>query len=81
MKDNKIIDFNVRVWGNTVFINDKDNVNYMYDIVDKFGGLQCNYVEGTREYAELLSRCDEIAKNFAKMKELFDANNGNNAKK
>ena len=64
MKKNKIIDFNVRVWGNTVFISDKDNVNYMRDEEGKFGGMQCNYAEGTPEYNEILACCDEIAKNF-----------------
>ena len=72
MKNNKIIDFNVRVWGNTVFINDKDNVSYMFDVENKMGGMQCNYDEGTPEYEFICDCCDEIAKNFAKMKELFD---------
>lgn len=64
MKNQKIFDFNVRVWGNTVFISDKDNVNYMCDEEGKFGGLQCNYAEGTPEYKEILACCDDIAKGF-----------------
>lgn len=71
MKNNKIIDFNVRVWGNTVFIGECDTLNYMRDTWADVGGLQCNFEIADTKYNEVRNLCDEIADRFVALKEVL----------
>lgn len=71
-KENKIMDFDVRVWGNTVFINERTELNYMRDTVDKWGGLQCNFSEDDKRYTMIQTLCDDISKSMVVLKQLLN---------
>lgn len=66
---NKITDFHVRVWDNDVFIHDKYNLDYAS--MGEMEGFQCNYHEGTKEYADLRRVCGEIAEKFKELGKLL----------
>ena len=68
----KITDFHVRVWDNDVFIHDKYNLDYAS--MAEMEGFQCNYREGTKEYADLRRVCGEIAEKFKELGALLKEN-------
>ena len=65
----KITDFRVRVWDNDVFIHNRDNIDYA--CMAEMEGFQCNYREGTKEYADLRRVCGEIAEKFKELGKLL----------
>lgn len=65
----KIIDFHVRVWDNDVFIHDRYNLDYA--CMAEMEGFQCNYEEGTKEYADLRRVCGEMAEKFRELGKLL----------
>lgn len=71
MKKN-IIDFHVRLWGDTVFIHDRHNIDYA--CMGVMEGFQCNYHEGTKEYDDLRRVCSEIAEKFKELGALLKEN-------
>ena len=66
----KIIDFYVRLWGESVFIYDKENIDYM--CMGEGYGFQCNYHEGTEEYEAQRRICAEIAEKFRELGKLLN---------
>lgn len=67
----KIFDFHVRLWGDTVFIHDITGVNYMC-MGDEIEGFQCEHEEGTKEYDDLRRVCAEIAEKFREFGKLLN---------
>lgn len=62
-----ITDFDVRVWDNDVMINGR---NIAYWGGDERKGLQCDAPNMTT-YEEIGRACDDIRKQFIKLKELL----------
>lgn len=71
----KIIDFHVRVWDDSVFIHDRYNIEYAS--MGVMEGFQCNYREGTKEYVDLRRVCGEIAEKFKELGKLLRKDEGN----
>ena len=57
--------FEINIWDN----DGKKSLYYTYDVFNGFGGLQCQYMGGTKEYDEVYEKCKRIKKAF------FEANN------
>lgn len=68
MKEN-IIDFHVRLWGDSVFIHDRYNIDYAS--MGEGYGFQCNHHEGTEEYEAQRRICAEIAEKFRELGKLL----------
>lgn len=69
--------FEIFMIGDDVTMHGRDKVGLFYSTLCGLHGLQCDYREGTPEYNEILDCCNEIAKNFAKIKELCEKNHKN----
>lgn len=65
----KIIDFHVRVWDDSVFIHDKHNIDY--SSMGVMEGFHCNYHEETKEYDDLRRVCGNIAEKFKELGKLL----------
>lgn len=64
--------FEIFMNGDDVTMHGRDNVGLFYSTMCKMNGLQCDFREGTPEYNKILKYCNEIAKNFSKIKRLCE---------
>ena len=61
-------DYDIRVWGDDVFIFGHNKLNYWSG--NECMGLQCNFEEGDSRYQEIRSLCDEIRQKMLQLNEL-----------